>query len=260
MTEAIDMNAGERDLRRLALFIVRFFQAVSVVVASLPIIDKLVGLLPVVVRDQNVTTVLTSFLTIVLVAWNFLNQSKRKSFQPSMGIGMLIVGTALTIIYVGFADSILAQGRTVGRFEEFAAIGVYVLIFLALTQGFWEMALLAYRTRKIPIRNRDLIESLILRENGTVLGTLAYEDIEVATFHYRFAAAPPFDEYANLFSEGVDFLLQSQLEGKGHERLGLILQSAYDQSYILEAGKRSSSSTRAIRLRIDGANATIKDL
>ncbi len=152
----------EKDLRRISLFIPRFFAGLSAVVAALPILDRVLDVLPPVIRHRDIATVLATILAFAIIGGDFLGRRRspgeklqrmldewygRKTAGLSTGTWMLLFAVLLTVGYVAFADSI---GTTAtNSIEEAGAIVWYLAIYGCLTKGLWQMSLRAYATREV---------------------------------------------------------------------------------------------------------------
>ena len=71
--------------------------------------------------------------------------------HPFLGGVVIIIGTALSVGYVGFADWLILQGEPTTWFLEVLAIVWYVGIYACLVFGLWQMSKRAYQTKDIEI-------------------------------------------------------------------------------------------------------------
>ena len=159
------MTEIEKDLKRISLFIPRFFGALSAVVAALPLLDQALDILPPTIRYRSVATFLTTITAFAIIGGDFLKLRKSDMQTPgaktslATGSFMLISGVLLSIAYVGFADFLHSAGRDTNWYEEIIAIFWYIAISASFARGLFQMAIHAYLTRDISIENKRLLES-----------------------------------------------------------------------------------------------------
>ncbi|HEY1307936.1 MAG TPA: hypothetical protein VGF24_30495 [Vicinamibacterales bacterium] len=144
------MTPVERDLAELGRFVPRFFGLLGIVVATLPLLDRLSGALPPVLRHQNIASILASIAAYALIGGHFLSRTFRVEDKHPTGLASVIVGVLLAVAYVSVVDALMRSAVKLSVLLDLGLTVAYLSIFCFLTMGFWQMAWRAYKTRDKP--------------------------------------------------------------------------------------------------------------
>jgi hypothetical protein len=148
------MTRIERDLEDIGRVVPGLFGLLGVATATLPIVDRLFGALPTVLRHQNVASVLASTTSFALIGGHYL--SKRRVVRAlharfPTGLALVMTGVSLSVGYVGVTDVLIQNSIGTFPLAEAGLILWHVAIYSALTLGLWQMAWRAYKTKDKPI-------------------------------------------------------------------------------------------------------------
>jgi hypothetical protein len=165
-----EITKTEKDLRDISLFVPRFFTALSVLVAAMPILDRLVEIFPAILRYRDIATVLATIIAFAIIGGDFLSRKGSaldragtmldkwygKRGRPPTGAFMLIMGVLLSVGYIGYADYLQNVSPTGNKavtnwWQEVLGIFWYLAIYGSLVRGLWQMAIRAYATRQFEL-------------------------------------------------------------------------------------------------------------
>ncbi len=159
------MTQIEKDMKAISLFAPRFFGLLSVLIAALPILDRLVDLLPPILRYRDLASALATIAAYAVIATDIVNRQRnplsatihkaimnRLGKRPSTGGTLILFGVLAALGFIRFADPILLSGSSTTPNEEAIGIALYIVTYVLLALGFWWLSLIAYDRRNRPIQ------------------------------------------------------------------------------------------------------------
>lgn len=160
------MTEPSSELKDISLFWPRLFSLLAIAVATLPLLERLIAVLPTVLRYPNVAAALGSIVSLALIGSGYLKRRPvgvkeiQKAFKPlPTGVRMLLAGVVLIAGYVVYIDFLSQRSRETNSLEQSYLLLWYLASFALLARGFWQMAFRAYASEKKKSQLRELAKS-----------------------------------------------------------------------------------------------------
>ena len=160
------MQNQDDDLSGVAVFAPRFFAALASAIAAMPLLDRLLSILPPAIQNRDLATVLSLITGYAVIGREFLLRRPTiderlnmagaylKGARLPTGSMMLFTGVVLLIGYAVYGRFVLQQERPRGPLEEVCLLSGYIALFTCLARGLWQMAFREYARRNDPIARK----------------------------------------------------------------------------------------------------------
>ena len=141
------MTKVEKDLYSIGRSVYRFYGTLTAIIVALPLLDRVVALLPPTFEQRTVASLAGTIIAIALIGYDYLNPRDPSIHGLPTGALQIIVGVILTIVYVGAAELIQQSRVQISTPLSTVFMVWYVALYGLFALGMWKMGWRAYRTK-----------------------------------------------------------------------------------------------------------------